>query len=120
LGLKQRYAHLFSARFSEGEWDRPLLGSLTLWPIITDEWDGLVKELLTLELDFQVNVCLFTWSSALYMVAVDFPSGGQDCNNIITNNSKLIELIQLIKLFKSLVCLQYQRVRFNKNQVMMQ
>jgi hypothetical protein len=29
-------------------------------------------KLLTLELDFQVNVCLFTWSCALYMVAVDF------------------------------------------------
>jgi hypothetical protein len=37
-----------------------------------------------------VNVSLFNWSSALYMVAVDFPSGDQGCNNIITNNSKLI------------------------------
>jgi hypothetical protein len=54
------------------------------------------------------------------MVAVDYASGGQGCNNIITNNSRLIELIKLIKLTKSLVCLQYQRVRFNLNQVMMQ
>jgi hypothetical protein len=38
---------------------------------------------------------------ALYMVAVDFPSGDQRCNNIITNNSKLIKLIKLINLLKS-------------------
>jgi hypothetical protein len=37
------------------------------------------------------------------MVAVDFPSGDQGCNNIITNNSKLIKQIKLIKLIKSLV-----------------
>jgi hypothetical protein len=53
-------------------------------------------ELLTLQLDFQVNVCLFTWSSTLYMVAVDFPSKDQGCNNIITNNSKIIKLIKSI------------------------
>jgi hypothetical protein len=50
----------FSARFSEGEWDRPLPGSLTLWPIIEDEWDGLV-ELIVLETSkiqcFQKNAC---------------------------------------------------------------
>jgi hypothetical protein len=57
-------------------------------------------ELLTLELDFQVNVFLFTWSSALCMVAVDFPSRGQGCNNIIKNDSKLTKLIKLIKLIK--------------------
>jgi hypothetical protein len=34
------------------------------------------------------------------MVEVDFPSGGQGCNNIITNNSKLLKLIKLIKLIK--------------------
>jgi hypothetical protein len=64
-----------------------------------------VSKLLTLELDFQVNVCLFTWSSALYMVAVDFPSGGQGCNNIITNNSKRLKRIRLIKLIT--VCWAY-------------
>jgi hypothetical protein len=57
-------------------------------------------ELLTLELDFQVNVCLFTWSSAVYMVAIEFPSGGQGCNNIITNNSKLHKIVKIIKLIK--------------------
>jgi hypothetical protein len=36
----------FSARFSEGEWDRPLLDSLRLWPIIADEWDELVALIL--------------------------------------------------------------------------
>jgi hypothetical protein len=55
---------------------------------------------LTLELNFQVNVCLFTWSSALYKVAVDCPCRDQGCNNIITNNSKLLKLIKLIKLIK--------------------
>jgi hypothetical protein len=57
-------------------------------------------ELLTLELDVQVNVCLFTWSSALYMIAVDFTCRDQGCTNIITNNSKQLKLIKLIKLIK--------------------
>jgi hypothetical protein len=41
---------------------------------VTRSEETRIMELLTLELDFPVNVCLFTWSSALYMVAVDFPS----------------------------------------------
>jgi hypothetical protein len=34
------------------------------------------------------------------MGAVDYPSGGQGCNNNITNNSKLVKLIKLIKHIK--------------------
>jgi hypothetical protein len=34
------------------------------------------------------------------MVAVDFPSGGQGWNKIITNDSKLLKRIKLIKLIK--------------------
>ena len=64
-----------------------------------------------------MNVYLFTWSSALYMDAVDFPSGGQDRNGIITNKSKLIKLIKLIDFW---CAYKYQRVRLNLNQVLMQ
>ena len=49
--------------------------------------------------------------------AVDFPSGGQDRNGIITNKSKLIKLIKLIDFW---CAYKYQRVRLNLNQVLMQ
>ena len=51
------------------------------------------------------------------MDAVDFPSGGQDRNGIITNKSKLIKLIKLIDFW---CAYKYQRVRLNLNQVLMQ
>jgi hypothetical protein len=40
LGLKQRYPHRYQLDVQRG--NRVAVGSLTLWPIIADDWDELI------------------------------------------------------------------------------